>query len=137
MDALIIYTAAASIQIWFYLFLYNILVGTKQYNPNDLDWYRWGLGMSLGYVVFPTMIFPSCHLFFEIDNVRAVASNGEFIICAIIILVSLSLSLAAAYYYCIERRREHGVVLSTGYFSVMVSYAVAIIITTVLLFLYW
>ncbi|MBR7112351.1 MAG: hypothetical protein IKC75_05490 [Clostridia bacterium] len=135
MNALIIYTAAASLQIWFYLFLYNLLIGAKQYNPNGTDWNRWGLTMLLGYVVLPTMIFPAGYLFFEIDNVRAVATLGAFIICAIVILTSSSLGIAAAYYYCIERRRECGVVLSTGFFAYAIFHVIAVIITTVLLFL--
>ena len=136
MSAVSIYTFWVSIILPVFLLFYNLLIGTKNYDPQNTDWNRWGLFMLFSFGSTAMLVFPACHLFFAKGTVGFSVSAISFIISAIIILVSCSLSVAAAYYYCIERRRARGAVASTGIFALVACSAAVIIITTAILFLY-
>ncbi len=135
MNAVGVYTIWVSMILPAFLLFYNLLIGTKNYDPKNADWNRWGLFMLFSYGSAAMLIFPACHLFFAKGTVGFPVSPISFIISAIIILASCSLSVAAAHYYCIERRRAHGVVASTGIFALVACSAAVIIITTAILFL--
>ena len=135
MSAVSIYTFWVSLILPVFLLFYNLLIGTKNYDPQNTDWNRWGLFTLFSCVCTAMLIFPACHLFFSKDTVGFAASPISFIISAIIILTSCILSVAAAYYYCIQKRREHGVVASIGTFALVACSAAVIIITTAILFL--